>query len=151
MKKYKKTWFVLVGLIILYNLSWLGVYYLKYDPYTEDIPKTENGKYILKDNGYHFSVKKPSYLSFTGNLAVTNNKDDLSLIVWPLLTGGYEYGLQILGPDNTYYSVMIDNKLNYLDEKDIEPVDKDRINELLKENKSEIKKIMSEAKRVWGM
>lgn len=151
MKKYKKILIIFVSLILLYNLAWVGVFYLKYTPYTENIPKRENGIYLLSERGYHYSVKKPSYLSFTGNLAITNDEDDLSLIIWPLLTGGYEYGLQILGENNNFYSVMVDSDMNYLDDENSESMDKDLVNSLINKRAVEIEALKSEVNRIWGI
>jgi len=151
MKTYRRVILVIVFLIATYHLAWLGVYYIKYNPYTENIPQTESGVYLLSKDGYHYSVKKPSYLSFTGNLAITNEKDDLSLIIWPLLTGGYEYGLQILGDNNTFYSFVVDSELNYLSDKNSETMDKELMKNLKEERKREIEELISEVQRIWNI
>lgn len=145
MKKYKIIFTVGIALLVSYHLVWFSIYYLKYSPYTENIPKTENGKYVLQENDYYFSVKKPSYLTLTGNLAVMNEKENLSLIIWPLLTGGYEYGLQILDDDGVQYSVMIDSDSNYLVDDSSGDLNETHMNKLIETKRAEIEEIMSEA------
>lgn len=148
--KLKKVFWTIVILILLYHISWFGVSIFKYNNYTEGFQVTENGKYLRSENGYHLSVKKPSYLSYTGNLAITNDKDDLSIIIWPLLNGDYEYGLQILDTESgVTYNIRVDSKLNYLNKENSSEMDKNKVVKLIDQRKPEIKKMLKTAKSVW--
>ncbi|MBA4538844.1 hypothetical protein H1Z61_17380 [Bacillus aquiflavi] len=151
MKKYKKIIVALTILIVLYNISWFSVYFFKYHSYTKNFPITENGKYLLEKDGYYFSVKKPDYLSYTGNLAITNKTNDLSIIIWPLLTKGYEYGLQMTSDDQTIYHIIVDSDLKYVDDKNSKFIDKTVANKIIKDNKTEIEAMVSKAHNIWNI
>src|SRR5699024_8822824 len=94
-KRTKISLSIILGIFVIVNLFWLSFYFIKYGSYTKSIPKHESGTYLLVTDQYDLSVKKPSYLSFTGNLAITNKEDDLSLLIWPTVGKNEEIGLQI--------------------------------------------------------
>ncbi|UAC48328.1 hypothetical protein K6959_17700 [Bacillus aquiflavi] len=105
----------------------------------------------MEKDGYYFSVKKPDYLSYTGNLAITNKTNDLSIIIWPLLTKGYEYGLQMTSDDQTIYHIIVDSDLKYVDDKNSKFIDKTVANKIIKDNKTEIEAMVSKAHNIWNI
>ena len=82
----KITWkrsflFILVGFIVL-NSNCFIITTDKYNKFVEAVPKNEHGlRFIVKEDGYMYSVKKPDYLHYTGNLAVANNEKGELLII----------------------------------------------------------------------
>lgn len=79
--------------------------------------------YAGKDGeGFDYTVKYPDYLSLTGNLAVgfpgtDENPFTDGLIIWPKVSGGYEYGVILSSreSDGNGYMFYIDTQGNALD------------------------------------
>lgn len=149
MKKFKKRYFFLIIILIfgIWNLSWYAITTIKYNKYVEAIPKNKWGlHFIEKDDGYTYSVKKPDYLSFTGNLAVANNEKQEMLIIWPLVTGGYEYGFR-LQKDGLAYEIYVDENLK--------PINKDATNQVsiqkVEEYKDELEALRAKADKMWEL
>lgn len=65
---------VIISIILLYNISWFLITTIKYHPYVKVVPKNAYGYNGLTKDGYCYNVKKPDYLSFTGNLGVASQK-----------------------------------------------------------------------------
>jgi hypothetical protein len=65
-------------------------------------------RYLYTDaEGYDYSVKYPGYLSLTGNLCVSFPVSDDNyftdcLIIWPKVSGDYEYGVILSEGDESY-------------------------------------------------
>lgn len=146
MKKLSKKWIVpivIIGIFILFNLIWVITVNIKYARYTKSVPKNEFGIHgITDDEGYSYNVKKPDYLQFTGNLGVTSDSGN-SLIIWPKITGGYEYGV-ILCIDDVMYQITIDDNMQ-TNEND------DYIKELVKDNQDTIKLLFEKAESMWKL
>lgn len=113
MKRMSKKWrvpLVILGIFLFINLVWLLFVNVKYGQYTKSVPKNEFGIYGARDEeGFSYNVKKPGYLQWTGNLGVTS-KDGDTLILWPKIMGGYEYGV-ILSVDDAIYQITIDSNM----------------------------------------
>jgi DNA modification methylase len=104
--------------------------------------------YIENDaDGFSYSVKYPDYLEFTGNLSIASPSTDEenpytdSLIIWPLLKGGYEYGV-ILYTDDTQYQIYIDKNGNAIDEED---------ENIVAEHSQSILTLLEKANTMWGI
>ena len=85
---------VLLGLFAVYNAVWFAYREIRYSPFTENVPKTY-GVYLTSKDDISYSVSKPSYLSFTGNLALTDENTAEGLIIWPEFLSGYKYAALI--------------------------------------------------------
>ena len=136
---------ILIAIFTVYNLSWFSITTVKYNRYVKVIPKNKWGlHFIEKEDGYMYSVKKPSYLDFTGNLGVVNNKKGNSLIIWPLISGGYKYGVR-LQKDGRAYEIYVDENM--------EPILKDDSTEVqkLKEYKTELEVLFTKANEMWDL
>lgn len=127
-KKILTSLFVLLAVFFLLNLIWLGWRHLAYSGFAEGMTRTETSSalfptYAAKDeDGFDYTVKYPDYLSLTGNLAVgfpgtDENPFTDGLILWPKLSGGYEYGviLNSRETDDTGYMFYIDAQGGALD------------------------------------
>ena len=127
-KKILTSLFVLLAVFFLLNLIWLGWRHWAYAGFAEGMTRTETSSalfptYAAKDeDGFDYTVKYPDYLSLTGNLAVgfpgtDENPFTDGLILWPKLSGGYEYGviLNSRETDDTGYMFYIDAQGSALD------------------------------------
>lgn len=150
-KRTKILLSLLFGVILLFHLAWAGNYFLNYRPYTKTVPIHESGEYFLMTDNYDLSVAMPSYPTFTGNLAITNKNDDLSLLIWPSIVGSPEIGLQILGLDGVIYSVILDQSLNYDNEKNPSDIPKEQINQLIIDRRTEMDEMYDYAKKSWNL
>ncbi|MCC3374353.1 hypothetical protein [Cohnella sp. REN36] len=155
MTQKKKALFVVCGILILgfaiWNLLWIAFVSVKYKPYTETVPKDKYGIYSTMDSdGYSFNVKKPGYLSFTGNLGSVDPDDVCSLIVWPKVFGGYEYGLRIL-VNSGGYEIMVDANGNPIRQDSQSNKEFEEIVEVVQNNKERIQKIFGKANTQWDL
>lgn len=85
---------VLLGFFAVYNAVWFAYREIRYSPFTEKVLKTY-GVYITSKDGISYSVAKPSYLRFKGNLALTDEKTMEGILIWPKFPSGYEYAAVI--------------------------------------------------------
>ncbi|TCT21700.1 hypothetical protein EDD68_1104 [Melghiribacillus thermohalophilus] len=142
----KKIILTLVSLFILWNIIWFSTITIMYKPYVEKVPKNDFGVHFIEEDGYTFSVKKPDYLSFTGNLTVSNNKEGESLIIWPLVFGGYEYGVR-LQKDGKAYEIYVDQHLN--------PVKKDQgdnmAKQIIEKYRADIETLFRKGNAIWEL
>ena len=164
MKKMKLIWKILIGLLaafLLWNLVWFGYTHLKYAPYKEAVGYDEQRKkwYFRDEDDYVFGVGSPSYLSFTGNLSITQtwnisndgkilNESICDMIIWPLMNGEYEYGICISeitedGEGMLTNEFILDSKMQPIE------VLTDEQQKLLDENAEQIAEIFQKAKKMW--
>jgi hypothetical protein len=133
LKKHKKiiliVFVVILFLFCVVNVFWYAFRDVEYSRYTENMEESACSSFIVPDyigkddDGFTYSVAYPTYLGFTGNMAVSfpsaddENPYTDSLIIWPLLKGGYEYGA-ILYIDNVQYQIYVDKNGNAINEED---------------------------------
>lgn len=146
---------ILAVLFLLLNAAW-AVHYKSFDRYdTSDYTQPFGSSYVKSAaDGYHYNVKYPDYLSFSGNLGITNGADTLSLIFWPELFGSdeYEIGVILFDADGTQYMFYVDENLNLLPKKNNLPEETVLvIEELMAFRESEIKHAYSSAKQEWNI
>lgn len=134
----------IVILFIFWNLIWLLITTFKYHHFVEVIPKNKWGLHMKKEDGYLYSVKKPDYLSFTGNLAISTKDNQELLLIWPLVSGGYEYGFK-LQKDGDAFEIYIDDKLNPINKKDQFALQK------VNDYKSDLENLLTKAKNMWQL
>lgn len=131
---------VFVGLFCIYNVFWFISVQYKYKDYLEAVPK-EQGVHVQfdeKDN-VTYNVKKPDYLSFTGNLGITDKKG-MSLIIWPpILKSDFAYGVRIQNDTGTY-EIYINKKLESITDN---PEDK----LIIKKYHNDIKELFEKAEK----
>lgn len=140
---------ILVGLIALllfglWNVTWLVMTNNRYSDFLKAVPKSEFGNHILKKDTYVYNVKRPDYLSFTGNLGINNPEKGTALIIWPKITGGYEYGIRIQAQGKAYEF--------YLNEQ-LEPINQSNQQtlKLVQKFKPEITLLLGLANEMWNL
>lgn len=146
---------VLLCAFLLLNLLWFGWRYLAYSGFAKGMTRTETSSalfptYAAKDgDGFDYTVKYPDYLSLTGNLAVgfpgtDENPFTDGLILWPKLSGGYEYGviLNSRETDGTGYMFYIDGQGGAMDAE---------YEELAEKYRDVIAELLERAESVWKL
>lgn len=147
MSKSKKLYIIITVIILLfgvYNLIWYYVTQSKYDNFSERMDEfVKNRSYVLNPgDGYLYNVKYPDYLTFTGNLGVSDEKNEISLIIWPsLFNGENEYGVRIIDEDESY-EIMVD--------KDMKAEDSE-IEDIVNKYQDEIQILFQKADEKWGI
>ncbi len=152
MKSGKKTVLkVILGILAVFsllNVSWYIWRMVKYDAYCKGMEKTVFATWIVPRykhvdaDGYDYGVKYPEYLSFTGNMSVgLPAKDDNPftdfLIVWPKVSGKYEYGVSLTeGRNNYQIYINSDGSAVHPEDREVVARFRESINELLRRAKS---------------
>lgn len=143
LKKGLKIGLAMLILFAVYNALWLGNLYFTYHPFTKAVPRHESGMYVYYDPGmnYSYNVKLPDYLSFTGNVGVSDNNGS-GLIVWPGFFGQKRrYGVLVYDGTQTYRI--------YVDE-NMKPVAPDEeLSKVYREHEDEILKLWEAAQSKW--
>lgn len=152
--RLRKTWVVIIGIALLcfvvWSLSWFVYVKTRYSPFLENIPKNIFGTHHIVDSeGYNFNVQKPAFLFFTGNLGSVAPDDAVSLIIWPKVLGGYEYGVRI-HDESGGYEIMVDANGNALRTGQREEEYKQMV-EVIQRNKEGIQKIFDKVKKQWHL
>lgn len=146
MKRKKKGWRIALGLVagfLLLNLVWYGVTTVQYKPFLAAVPEHVTGVHAMTKDGLSYNVKTPDYLSYVGNLAVSDDKAGIWLIIWPTLFGDDEYGVRIQDKQ-TGYELMVNDQLKLL-EPDAE------LQAILDQNKPKITRLVEQAKTVFPL
>ncbi|AEV67192.1 hypothetical protein [Acetivibrio clariflavus] len=134
-----------ISFFALINITWFSITYIKYKPYVDVIPKNSYGFHVFTDeNGYNYNVKKPNYLSLTGNLGVTNKTNEFALIIWPKIFGKYIYGVRIQ-QEEVVYSIYVDENLK--------PIysGNEEIKNIINKYKPELEILYNNAKKKWNL
>ncbi len=142
----EKVVLLVMAVVLLINVGWLSIRELKYRKYIRDLPRFGGpASYgMLAEDGYNYGVKKPDYLSLTGNLSVSSMEKNEALIIWPKLLGGYEYGV-ILKRGNENYQIYVDENGEAVDRKDI------LIVKITEDQREKIKNLLYKADKMWNL
>lgn len=134
--------FIILVFVVL-NASWFLITTIKYNKFVKVLPKVKYGSYgTKKEDGYNYSVKKPGYLHYTGNLAVSNSEKGELLIIWPLISGGYNYGIR-LQKDGIAYEIYVDENMKPIDKADTHSAQN------IEEHKAGVEALLSRANKMW--
>ncbi|MDL2233446.1 hypothetical protein LJC63_07695, partial [Ruminococcaceae bacterium OttesenSCG-928-L11] len=150
-KKITLTVCVVLALFALLNIGWFAWRAVKYAPYSTAMTQNAFSDVIVPryafvdDEGYNYNVKYPDYLSFTGNISVgmPASDDNLftdALIIWPLASGGYEYGV-LLYEESEGYQIYIDSQGNAVNRND---------DEVIERHKDNIGTLLQRAEEMWS-
>ncbi len=158
-KIWKKILFVFVIIFVLYNAVWSAYVTYRYRPFCKQLGI---GMTRLEKDSYVYSVHKPPYLSFTGNLGISpyiTISYDLpeatyaDLLIWPRGINDYEIGVEIiktttdidnLSSHSTCTQMMLDENMNLLD-------DTPENRELYEQNLDQIEDLYRLAYEMWGI
>lgn len=92
---------VLIACLLIYSGIWYFVTHKKYETYTEGLDINETGVlrkilnpvYYSGDGEHEYTVAFPGYLSYVGNLGVSEAQSGMALLIWPSIFGESEYGV----------------------------------------------------------
>ena len=154
-KVIRKVLLALLSVFFLLNLLWFGWRHMAYAGFAEGMTRTEVSSFLFPtfaskdEDGFDYTVKYPDYLSLTGNLAVgfpgtDENPFTDGLILWPKLSGGYEYGviLNSRETDDTGYMFYIDAQGGALD---------NEYEALAEKYRDVIAELLERAESVWAL
>ncbi|MEG1614769.1 MAG: hypothetical protein RR343_04735 [Oscillospiraceae bacterium] len=134
----KKILIILIVLFGIYNAIWSIIINDIYSPVQDFLDGKE---YITDEEYYSYSLSKPYYLQYTGNLAVTDKDGNYVLLIWPVVFGEDEYGVLINGDKETY-SVYVDKFMKAKDPREQHIID---------ENKAQVEKLFEKANKFWDI
>lgn len=140
-KKHKIISIIILLLILFgsWNLIWYVTVQNRYEPFLKAVPEIPAGTHVTNEGSFTYNVKTPGYLSYTGNLGISDFDRGLSLIIWPLMNGDYKYGVRIIGSDGMGYELMMDENQQLIDSADETAV------RVAEENKELIKEVYTKA------
>ncbi len=165
-KSYKKIIVVCIICVIAVAFAALNIlWYLHYSDFMDyrSVMKTENVggeiSYVLRQNGYRYSIKCPNYLDFGGNMAIVeqNDEDDSgnkpTLIIWPKLLKPDKFGIILSTKDeyHTVYQIYIDKSGNPIFTDNDSDEYKEEVQQVLLDNKSSVDGLLKAMTDVWSI
>ena len=142
-KKALKIILAAVIAFAVYNIAWFAWSHIKYGKLSGGMEEMEISSFVTRRYSYtdaerfDYLVKYPDYLTFTGNLSVgmpvtDENVFTDALIIWPTLSGKYNFGV-LLYEEGAEYTVYIDADGNALSKEyeDVVSRHRDQIETLL--------------------
>ncbi len=154
MKKTELKIILAVAIVfVAFNIVWFAWSHIKYGKLSSGMEENVfstfvTPRYFYTDaDGNDYLVKYPDYLTFTGNMSVgmpttDENYNTDSLIIWPTLSGKYEFGVILYEEEGKGYRVYIDPNGNALS-KEYEDV--------VSRHTENIKKLLMKADNKWGI
>ena len=149
MKKKISTFItIMISIIAVYTILWFANSQLVFSKYETDGFQASligGGNSKLKEvNQYVLNVKKPDYGSFTGNLGITGQHSNISIIIWPSLLKDTKYSLIIEdGKETSQFDV----------DENFSPLDKNNIvaQQLIEKYEDELQKQRKILHEAWGI
>lgn len=140
-KKYKTLTLIAAIIIFIFHICWFYNYslYSKFTNGLNELVKFQT--FSVLEDGYVYHVKFPSYPTFTGNLAVSLNGSNYTLIIWPSRFENTEYGVMVPIRQDTFTSIMINRQLEAQNEQD---------QSLVEEHRTQIEDLFQKASNRWG-
>ena len=162
MRKFLKVLSVILILFLVYNVVWAVLILPKYKGFKDAVGYDEQRKrWYCREGDYTYSVSSPGYLSFTGNLAISDvikmdkngemkNESNCSIIIWPKINGEYEFGVSI-GVRNEENKKLITNYEFIIDE-EMQPIETlaDEEKQIFDENIESVVEMCKLAKEKWS-
>ena len=129
----------------IYNIIWFFAAYRVIADMEDEIPEyADSGKHIyIDDEGYIYSVKKPDYLRWTGNVSIVQDDSEIILIIWPGIMGQEtEAGVIIMDSDENMVQVKLGNSYT---------AENSEYQTLVDENQELISDMLEKAGDFWGL
>ena len=161
MRFYNKKKLILSILLILVIavLLWSLIWYVNYQRYNEYITVDYNKYgdcYVKKNEKEYYTVSCPAFGTLTGNYAVSNSENTITLIIWPDYIGevSYTYGMEILNKETKFgYRFYVNEEMQYVesDVSNFSEREKKEIYKFLNGNRTEILYLFSKASKEWNL
>lgn len=162
-EKWRKWLVILTIMLCLYCFTWYANVRFRYEPFCKKLGDESkwDTSYLEKD-GFTYSVHKPPFFSFTGNLCISQNtvfnynlseQTTIDLIIWPCGINDYEIGVGIVETvtdfdeqsSHSYITnMLLDTNMNLLDNT---PENR----ELYEQNLDKIENLYHLAYDMWGI
>ena len=136
---------IIIATFAVYNVLWFTWSHVTYGKFSGGLEEDEFSNFVIPhyfcmdEDSYNYAVKYPDYLHFTGNMSVGLPVTEEqfftdSLIIWPKLSGGYEFGALLYDEDGIAYQIYIDYNGKALSKEDEGVISRhsDNISTLLK-------------------
>jgi hypothetical protein len=177
-KKIGIVFGVIIAIFLVINLIWFFGIKIRYMSLTKGIDKvvqTEEEKemdinnitYEKVEDGYRYLVKETSYLNNSGFACVgkeegmvietdkggnviSDNGTNISLFIWPEMFSGYTFGVDVENV-NGWYQINVDKDGYYIEDKDVDPENQEKLKEILENNREEIDKLFDLADKMWDI
>ncbi|MBG9475753.1 hypothetical protein [Priestia megaterium] len=151
MTKRKKIIILLVSVVIVINLVPYLINTYRYADFVKAVPMDKKWEgHVKSEKGYVYLVQKPPYLSFEGYLSINKHvvktNDQFSLIIWPLVLGGYEYGFRVQ-KDGESHEIYIDKNMKPTHENE----DIEGSRQIVEENKKELELLFKKANGMFSL
>lgn len=162
-KKRKIILFALCVIFFLYSAVWSAYVTYRYEPFRKKLGSTVGcSTSRLQSDGFTYSVSKPPFLSFTGNLHISEyikvgdgQSEEMSadLLIWPCGINDYKVGIGIIKTTINYgehsiqsicTDMMLDENMNLLD-------DTPENRALYEQNLDKIENLYHLAYEMWGI
>ncbi|MEE1198622.1 MAG: hypothetical protein U0K54_05705 [Acutalibacteraceae bacterium] len=118
----KKLLIILTTAILTVCLIYTTIWFINYDSYNKFIgdsltklPYSSNS-FVDRTSPIIYGVKKPAFLSFTGNLTCVGKNGVITILIWPSFISKKtdKIGIIIADDENkTSYMVYVDKNMNY--------------------------------------
>lgn len=152
MMKRKKILILIIVVAVIINLGPYLINTYKYHDFVKAVPMNKEWDgHVKSDRDYTYLVEKPPYLSFEGYLSINKNiepekNEQFSLIIWPLVLGGYEYGFRVQKNGEAHEIYINKNMEPTKENEDIKGS-----KQIVDENKEELKSLFKNANRVFDL
>lgn len=162
--KKKKIFIIIFSIIIfasiLYTTVW-AVNYKSYDRFIgEGLTKLSYSpnSFVDRSSSIIYGVKKPAFLSFTGNLTCVGEDGILTILIWPsfMSKDTSEIGLMITDDENKIsYMIYVNENMEYHTEANKEigytEIEEVEMKKLISEHRDEINQLYKLAKEKFGL
>ena len=151
-KNVRKIILAVVILFAAYNMIWFAWSHITYGKLSIGMKKGDFGSFAAPrylytdDGGYDYLVKYPDYPTFTGNMSVGSptTEDNVftdALIIWPKISGGYDFGV-LLYENDMEHAIYIDSEGNALSKED---------EDIVSRHSDMIRDLLMKADKRWGI
>ena len=118
----KKLIIISIIITLIACLSYTIIWLINYNSYNRFIDESltklhySHNSFVDRSSSTIFGVKKPAFLSFTGNLTCVSDDGTITILIWPSFMSikTNEIGIMISDDVNkSTYMVYVDNNLNF--------------------------------------
>lgn len=98
---------------------------------------------VSNEEGMTFETDKD------GNV-ISDSGTSITLYIWPKMFIGYTYGIDVENADEMN-QINVDNKGQYIPDKNVDPENQKKLEEILEKNKEEIDNLFDLADKMWNI
>ncbi len=162
----KKIIYCIVAVFAFYVAIWMVFCSIRYVPFIKKMP---SGIKIYESNELIYQVRRPSFPSFSGNLAIspriigtpeTKDQLDFGMVIWPTGFDGYKFIVTVYISNVDYENrsshtemigILLDENGNMAEQNDDDPDMYERKKLIFDTRKTEIYEIYDAVEDMWGI